>query len=559
MAFDFDKDAMFRLCAGYLAKGLRIIRLNGIYADGRCTCGDPDHRVGGPGERSCGKHPVGRDWREAWAKSEDDILDWLESGVPFNVGVLLGPEGGYIDLEDDTPEATAYRKSLGFDLLETPTWTSGKSVHQLVRFDERLAGAGGVKKPGGLEVRIGANGSSIQSVLPPSWHYSGKQYRWKDGFSIDDVDVAPMPVALVRAIVNEQVVDDRPVSDLALRVVNDGEGRHRHLLMWSWQRVASTLSPHRHSARLIDEMLRINRDYCVPPKTEKEVRTIVHSCLQHYRKRREGGWSPSDDDASDVQVVEREASKIGNDDDQPAATATCGYEMHGLRPVVYGQVTTWEPSDWSLTTVHSDPPEFVLHVPAWENTPCKGAISMSPEQFCSARQVAKAVFTATLSVVLDTDSKAWDRIWRGCSASKKSGGVAVPGVMKTLLDRQRNEDMLYVGTASLRYAQLAGWVLDELAKARTADPESPRPADTGRPTWVDGILYLQWAEVWEEVARMRNVMPGERTRLRKKLLQEVGAQDFPHKRWVIGQTKKEFVAFNLEWMGALERLAGRGS
>ena len=68
-----------------------------------------------------------------------------------------------------------------------------------------------------------------------------------------------------------------------------------------------------------------------------------------------------------------------------------------------------------------------------------------------------------------------------------------------------------------------------------------------------------WAEVWEEVARMRNVMPGERTRLRKKLLQEVGAQDFPHKRWVIGQTKKEFVAFNLEWMGALERLAGRGS
>ena len=195
MAFKFDFNESFKLCALYLSKGLRIIRLNGIWPNGRCTCGDPECRVGGSKEKNCGKHPVGKDWGDRWARDEDALLEW-DDGVPFNVGVLLGPGGGVIDNEDDSPEATAFRQSLGTDNLVTPSWTSGKSTHQLTKWDDRLSSYPGVIKPGGLECRTGAGDRQIQSVLPPSWHYSGVQYQWKPGLSLDDVDVADHPPQL---------------------------------------------------------------------------------------------------------------------------------------------------------------------------------------------------------------------------------------------------------------------------------------------------------------------------------------------------------------------------
>lgn len=202
MAFEFDPDRMFQMCALYLSKGLRIVRLHGIWPDGRCTCGNSEHRIGGSGETSCGKHPVGDNWKELYARSEDDIQGWIDSGKPFNVGVLLGPDGGVIDNEDDSPEATAYRESLGTHLLETPSWTSGKSTHQLTKWDDCLTGFGGVKKPGGLECRLGAGGASTQSVLPPSWHWTGVQYQWKPGKSIDEVDVAETPKSLLLSLIH---------------------------------------------------------------------------------------------------------------------------------------------------------------------------------------------------------------------------------------------------------------------------------------------------------------------------------------------------------------------
>ena len=188
MAFEFDADAMFKSCALYLSKGLLLVRVHGIWPDGRCTCGRKEHAVGRSGERNCGKHPVGDDWASRVATTEDDIVEWLEDGIPFNVGCLLGPRGGVIDSEDDDEAARRYRKSIGMDLLETPTWLSGKSTHQLTLWDDRLSGCKGTANPGGLEVRIGAGNTSIQSVLPPSWHRSGVQYQWKPGFSLNDMD-----------------------------------------------------------------------------------------------------------------------------------------------------------------------------------------------------------------------------------------------------------------------------------------------------------------------------------------------------------------------------------
>ena len=561
VAFEFYADAMFKACCAYLAKGLRIIPLEGITEDGRCTCGAPDHRVGGAAERSVGKHPVHSDWKNSYARSEDDILDWIDRGKPFNVGVILGPEGGVIDIEDDSPEARAYRESMGFALLETPTWVSGKSTHQLCAWDERFERCKGVEKPGGLEVRLGAGGASIQSVLPPSWHYSGTQYQWKTGFGLDDVEIKPPPRNLLEAVVNGKATqgdaspEDMSPFTLAYRAVQDGQGRHKSLLRWAWAKVAGHRSPMTNSDRIVQEMLLVNSEYIKPPKSEKEVRQIVHSCLQHYRKKREGGWKPRDEDCSDAEVVSKEADKIGADGDASKRPAVASYAMWGLRPVAAGNVTSYEAVDWTLQTILHDPPELVLCVPSWESTRCHGRVRLTGEQFLSAKAVAKAVFLATHSVILDADSKLWNRVWAGVPACKATGGVAIPGIRQQLIERQKEEDEIAVG--STRMNELAGWVLTELRKAKEFSGEA-RPKENGRPVWLEpGKLVFHWGAVWEEVSRQHAVMPGERIKIRNRIIEEVGGvNDWVHERIVVGGRRAEFVVFTLEWLGALEKLAG---
>lgn len=567
MAFEFDKDVMFKMCAMYVSKGIPLVRVNGIWPDGRCTCGNPDHRIGGPGERSCGKHPVGNDWASAVATTEDEILEWIEDGIPFNVGVLCGPEGGFIDAEDDAPEAKAYRQLIGMDGLLTPTWSSGKSTHQMLNYDSKLDGCGGVKKPGGLEVRIGADGSSIQSVLPPSWHYSGVQYQWRPGLSPDEVEVADIPKELLIAIVNgaerglsRPVSSEPPATSLMFGEVRDGH-RHRAILRWAWWKLMNTKDPLRPIMQdlILRETLQLNRENCKPPGDEKKVRRIVADCFDYYRRKLDEGWKPTDDDeteeaagkAADEIAVQAKAGK-------KSAVQSCGgLEVHGLQRVTIGQIETYAPGNWSIQLIRSDPPEIILCVPAWESTPCRGRIAMSLDTFRSATKVASAVFTATLKVILDTDTKKWAAIWKGVDASKKTGGQSVPGLMAQLMQAKNDEDDIYVGTSSLRYAQLAGYVLQVFKRAtKPKDEEKPEPNESGRPCWMTpDQLWFQWGKIWDDISRTHDVMAGERNRVRAYLVRALGVKDFVHKRHVFPSGRLEYVVFDQAWITALESLA----
>lgn len=562
--FKFDPDAMFKACALYLSKGLVLIRVHGIWPDGRCTCGKADHYIGGPGERSCGKHPVAPDWGKKGATSEDDILDWLEDGVPFNVGVLLGPKSGVTDEENDTREGQAYREAIGMHLLDTPTFASGKSIHQITAWDDRLAACKGSTTINGLEVRMGAGGAAAQSILPPSWHYSGVQYRWLDGKSIDEVDPAPMPKALMVALVNAAgdpvpQKDGGTSSPLIYRTVHDGEGRHRALLIWTWQKIVTHRNPEGRRQRdvITREIADDNEKYISPPKTGKEVLAIVNSCFDHYRRKRESGWKATESYCDDDAAIVTDATSVSTKDKTGGTVSVSGYESHGLKKIMVGSCEAYEPDQWHIEMIHSDPPEIVLCVPAWENTPCRGRIPMSFETFLSAGKVAAAVFLATRKVMLNGDSAKWTKIWKGQDASKKNDWQSIPGLAERLMSKKTAEDDVYVGTSSLRYAQLAGFVLQVFKKAtQPRDEEKPEPNESGRPCWVTpDKLWFQWGKIWEDIGRTHDVAPGERTRIRGRLIDIVGQQDFVHERHRFAAGRLEFVVFDSAWIGALEKLA----
>lgn len=563
MAFEFDPDAMFKACALYLSKGLILVRVHGIWPDGRCTCGRKDHAIGKSGERNCGKHPVGEDWANHVATTEDDVLEWLEDGIPFNVGCLLGPRGGMIDSEDDDETARQFRKSIGMDTLETPTWTSGKSTHQMTQWDDCLSQCKGTASPGGLEVRIGAGEASIQSVLPPSWHRSGVQYAWKSGFSLDDVEIAKTPKALLVALSNGAGrsagrPDEKPASTMLFGKIPDGH-RHRAILRWSWFKIANQRNPLSRASQDITtrEILLLNKLNCDPPADEKHVRQIISDCFEHYRKKREAGWNPSDDDI-DESSVEEELDKIAtHGDDKKKPSPGSGFELYGLKKVVVGKTEAYEPGEWRIEMIHSDPPEIILCVPQWEKTPCRGRIHMTFDTFRSASKVAGAVFTATRSYILDGDAGKWQKIWKGHDAGKANNFQSVPGLMELLMARKREEDDIEVGTSSLRYAQLAGYVLQVFRRAtQPKNEEKPEPNESGRPCWVTpDELWFQWGKVWEDIGRSHDVVPGERNRIRAKLLEIIGQRDFEHRRHRFEGGRLEYVVFTREWVDALERLA----
>ena len=147
------------------------------------------------------KRPVGTRWQD---RSTDDpavVAGWLEAGA--NIGLLLGPASGVIDVESDSAEGEALAQHYGLDRLDgagfTPTWRSARGVHRLYRWEPWMPTAATINL-GGLEVRIG--GRAAQSVLPPSRHPTGLVYRWEITPWLDtggDV-VAELPDELRRAI-----------------------------------------------------------------------------------------------------------------------------------------------------------------------------------------------------------------------------------------------------------------------------------------------------------------------------------------------------------------------
>ena len=136
------------------------------------------------------KRPLGAGWQHNSTGDPVDVALWLGSGL--NVGLLLGPESGLVDVEYDDPIGLEQLEGLGLAGVRTPTWRSSRGEHRLFRWADSMPPMA-CTKIGALELRLG--GKAAQSVLPPSRHPSGVAYEWivRPG----EVDVAEFPVELL--------------------------------------------------------------------------------------------------------------------------------------------------------------------------------------------------------------------------------------------------------------------------------------------------------------------------------------------------------------------------
>jgi hypothetical protein len=136
------------------------------------------------------KRPLGAGWQHNSTGDPVDVAMWLGSGL--NVGLLLGPESGLVDVEYDDDAGRDQLSDFGILDLPTPTWRSARGEHRLFRWEPWMPQTA-VLKTGWLELRLG--GRAAQSVLPPSRHPDGVAYEWivRPG----EVDVASFPAQLM--------------------------------------------------------------------------------------------------------------------------------------------------------------------------------------------------------------------------------------------------------------------------------------------------------------------------------------------------------------------------
>jgi hypothetical protein len=139
------------------------------------------------------KRPLGAAWQTKSTDSLEAISQWLAAG--HNVGLLLGPTSGVVDVEFDEPAGIEQLAAFGITDLTTPTWRSARGEHRLFRWEPWMPQAA-VVKADSLEIRLG--GRAAQSVLPPSVHPAGERYQWIVPPSA--CPIAPFPAQLLRGV-----------------------------------------------------------------------------------------------------------------------------------------------------------------------------------------------------------------------------------------------------------------------------------------------------------------------------------------------------------------------
>lgn len=554
------------LAASYAARGWKLVRLYGVVEPGVCTCWK-GRDCGTPG-----KHPAGGEgWHLTATSDEEEIMSWFDSGKPVNIGVLLGPRSGVIDVELDGEDAKAAWNDLGLGEIWTPTYTAGRGPHRLFAWNEDLP-AVAVKKVLGIEVRIGNDGRAAQSVLPPSTHHTGKGYAWVDGLSPDDVELQPLPEKLVNLLWNDdgtgrRVVARAPAREVLSRPVPEGE-RNNELYRFAVAeafRCGPNLDDAREQQDLLLKIRAVNTIQCKPPLNDSEVVALYRSAIGYVRKTRAAGV----DTELAMQAAEKEGPQPAPSPADRSAGKPTGWQKvfteTGLSfaPVDPDSESEWGPGEWHLTVVHSDPLEYRLHVPAWKPLTAQGTgnISFSVDQYVSSAKVAKAVLAATGTIILDAEPGKWKRIWDGGYKVQDNKSAQQPppkrvalGVKAKLLANVSHE---WPGASSLRYVLLATWLYDRLSQAsQPNDDDVPDP--TGRASWrQDGTLWFAWGKVWEDIERQHRVQDGERLALKRRLLAHLpGEKDFRHaEHRHLGGARKSYVVWSRREFAILESMA----
>ena len=249
----------------YTQFGFHVLPIHGI-RDGACTCGN----------ETCvspGKHPLFHNG--VYGATTD--YDWLESIYqtnPYaNVAIAAGKLSGILLLDLDTQEGIDAVRRAGLPF--TPAFRTGKGEQYLFRYPilrDEFYIQNAVRLAPGVDIRSDAG----YSVVPPSKHYSGRDYDWI--VRLDSTALAEIPKWLMDQLIIKNKSSSQGPRDDEHSEIHEQGGRNEYLF-----KVGTSLRANRLSGeeiRLV--LLERNSRSCLPPLPEDEVHKIVDSIIQRY-------------------------------------------------------------------------------------------------------------------------------------------------------------------------------------------------------------------------------------------------------------------------------------
>jgi hypothetical protein len=515
-----DADGIAKVIAGYVHRGLRVVRLHGLVRAGECTCwkgGD----CGSPG-----KHPTGSAWETT--TDEEQVFEWWGGPTRFNVGVVLGDAGrgtgpAVIDIEADTDEAAAELRRLGLDRFETPTWSSGRGLHRLFQWSPELP-AVQVLKPHGIEVRIGGGGKQTQSVMPPSMHHSGRAYQWQPGFGLDEVEIAAVPDNMMEAILEAarrgsagsagNLTAGRRSTAILRGPVGDGE-RNDKLFRFACLLVRSIPPGDDQMEQDLLELLRgTNTTRCRPPLADDEVKSIFQSALKYLRE--------------DV-----------------AAEAL----FPGVEAIVEGSRTVHRPAGLELTIHQGDPTMFELRCDELRAFNPAGSVRVPADVWGDSRRMKTALIAAFPGVPFDRHPGDFAKIWDGTApqaatrnhpARESVTGLRVllelearaAGRCVEVTDPAENNTRRLFGLMVTSLDRIAerGPALCEVKKENPGDDEILAELVSLRTGgWVGGKLWFSWDRLWQEIASAYGIERDGPTKVARVIPEIIGRKMEPQR------------------------------
>jgi hypothetical protein len=516
------RNGAFSLAQEYAARGWRVVPNHGITEDGRCTCGR--HECGSPG-----KHPRFSEWASKATNDPLIIEEWSEQFPCSNIGLLLGPASGIVDIESDSEEGARVADELIPPDVITPTFRSSRGLHRLFRYPSHLSLPQKVVHRG-LEIRLGGGGSSTQSIAPPSRHYSGTQYEWLPGRSPQDCDPADLPPQILELIFERESNVSEPTSRKSdSRVVRSTifSGDRNEALFAFARRQAMAIKDvsEQEIADLSTIIHALNQTQCKPPLPHSEVEQIVQSAVASRHK-------------AEVKVLDG-----------------LGFSIQQIG----GQVHP-SPGGVELTIYKSDPVEFHLRADEWAPhiTSGDGTIVLTAAEFESPKQVATAVLAQTGVICLDLTPGWWERAWNGSAATQKS--PAIIGLKRQLIDQAVREGRVIVASPlDSRRIEMLSWVVEKLDTALpTADDNSVQA--TGVPQWrEDGSVWFAWNDLVEDLERQHTFGPSEKKRLKKAVDDLVGGRLPATQVRFLGGSSKYFSHLSREQITALKNAVYAGA
>lgn len=443
-------DTLVQAALEYASYGWRIVPLYHLQTGGGCSC---PRGLRCP-QQSWGKHPRLDAWQNEATTDEERIAAWWTQWPQANVGVHLGPLSGVVDAEYDSEEGKRAAEELFKDCF-TPTYKSGRSVHRIFKYTPDIPRVTKIERYG-LEIRIGAK-KSLQSVFPPSEHWSGIQYVWLPELSPAVVQPVEMPERIRALLWNDD-------EGLALTEDSSGQVRSRE----HWQHIiAGVRIGERHEAMksYIGKKLGMTADL----ENSNNVKFLWEE-VQGVNQRHA--------EALEREELDRLFHDLLRSEMQKRATAETEGVLRDTPEERIKQSTANK--NWRLVIVESDPPRYELYAKQFADAE-NGRIVLTAEQMNAPRQIRiEALRQANYPM-----PAAFDKVW-----SRKDGLYE-----KLVFAAEHREAPL---------EERRGLVVAERLRAQIAKPRilenGQQPDRRGRPCRLqDGSIVFQFTTIWEDM------------------------------------------------------------